>query len=155
MDKNGVIDYLKKAKGWQPDMVIIDYLELMLSTRGDENSENYLRQKSVATQIRALAARHNVCIFTATQTNRSGNESESQEKGIDVTQIAESYGKAMSIDYLISINQTQEEYQKAKDSGGPADARLFFAKNRNGQKFVTVPVRIYYNSMYIKPEQQL
>lgn len=138
-----LIDQLKRLHGWVPDVVIVDYLELMRGRRESDNRDDYARQKAVATQLRGVSQQENVFMISATQTNRSGNEAQT----IDVTKMAESYGKAMPMDYLVSINQSQDEYdmQFGEDNRpiGPAGGRMFIAKNRNGPKFLTIPVRIY------------
>lgn len=137
-----LLENLKRSKNWRPDLIIVDYLELMVGRRNSENNNgDYTKQKAIANQLRGLAINEDVVIYTATQTNRSGNE----EGIIDVTKMAESYGKSMSMDYLVSINQTEEEYEQE-----PAPARLYIAKNRNGPKFQTVPVQINYKTMKVK-----
>lgn len=152
---HALCDLLRRSKGWHPDVICLDYLELMVSRRASDNKDEYIKQKSVATQVRGLAQKENVCIFTATQTNRSGNNS--AEK-LDVTKISESYGKAMSIDYLVSVAQTPEEYNLQYDDANnpnrrivrPARARMYIAKNRNGPKDKSVPVEINYDTMLVK-----
>lgn len=138
-----LIDELKKTKGWIPDVVVVDYLELMTSNRSADNNDSYTRQKACSTQLRGLAQKENVVVFTATQTNRAGNDDTAT---IDVTKIAESYGKAMAIDYLVSINQTDQEHNEKPQS----QARLYVAKNRNGEDRKTIPISINYNTMKIK-----
>lgn len=146
-----LVEHLRRSKGWNPDIICLDYLELMVSRRVSDNKDEYLKQKSVTTQVRGLAKNLNVCVFTATQTNRSGNDSSGV---IDVTKMAESYGKAMPIDYLVSINQSSDEYRAQFDAHGnsvaPAFARMYIAKNRNGKKFQTIAVKINYNTMQIQ-----
>lgn len=148
------IDILKRSERWMPDIIIIDYLELMVSRRQSDNKEDYRRQKSVSTQVRGLATKHDVLIFTATQTNRSGNDSEN----IDITKIAESYGKSMPMDYLISINQDEDEYNDQFDAAGnsvrPVASRAYIAKNRNGPKFQSVELTINYKTMSVKEKTQ-
>ncbi len=72
----------------------------------------------------------------------------------DVTKIAESYGKSMPMDYLVSLNQSQEQYNQQYNnqqiSVHPAPAIMYIAKNRNGPKFQSVPIEINYNTMSIK-----
>lgn len=141
-----LLDDLKRSKAWIPKLIIVDYLELMVSKRESDNGNgDYSKQKAVSVQLRGLALSENTTIYTATQTNRSGNDGEI----IDVTKMAESYGKAMPMDYLVSINQTEEEYMQH-----PAPARLYVAKNRNGPKFITVDVKINYKTMIIKEASQ-
>jgi hypothetical protein len=146
-----LIDHLKRSKGWVPDVICVDYLELMRSRRATDNREEYAKQKAVATQVRGLANNENALVFTATQTNRSGN---TEGQIIDVTKIAESYGKSMPMDYLVSLNQSQEDYNQQYNnqhvSVHPAPAIMYIAKNRNGPKFQSVPIEINYNTMSIK-----
>lgn len=146
---HSVIDNLKKSKGWVPDIVVIDYLELMVSRDNRKNADDYAQQKSVATEVRGLAIKEDVLVYTATQTNRSGNDA----VNIDVTKMAESYGKSMPMDYLVSLNQTLDEYNAQFNDGEiirSADARMYIAKNRNGPKFVTIPIQINYLTMKVR-----
>jgi replicative DNA helicase len=154
-DIYSLVEDLKRSRGWVPDVIIIDYLELMVSRRESDNKDDYTRQKAVATQVRGVAQTLNVLVFSATQTNRSGNEQAADgagPKNIDVTKVSESYGKLMPIDYLISINQTQEEYNEQFEPShlGVGRARLFIAKNRNGVKFESIEVTINYKSMMVR-----
>lgn len=150
-DIYALVDKLRKTRGWMPDIVCVDYLELMISRRSSDQKEEYVRQKSVANQVRGFAKSENVFVFTATQTNRGGNNSDSV---IDVTKIAESYGKSMPIDYLISINQSTDEYEAQFDdherSVHNAGARMYVVKNRNGMRGRTIPITINYNTMRIR-----
>ena len=142
-DLNNLIDEIKKRENWVPDVLIVDYLELMVSRRSSDNDNDYTRGKAVATQLRGICMIQKTCGFTATQTNRSGNDDGEALIGVD--KIAESYGKTMPMDYLVSINQSKEELEST-----PPRARLYIAKNRNGRKFVTIPVTINYNNMSMK-----
>lgn len=141
-----LVDELRRNKGWVPDVIVIDYLELLLSRREADNKDQYQRQKSVSTQVRGVAINTNTLVFSATQTNRAGNDG---NESIDVTKISESYGKAMPMDYLVSINQTQEEYVEGQEKKS-ATARFYIAKNRTGKRFITVDIRINYETMRIK-----
>jgi replicative DNA helicase len=144
------IDNLKKTKGWTPKIVILDYLDLMVSRFTGMNDNDYWRQKSTANEIRGLAINEKVLVHSATQTNRSGvrsNNSRDQDPGssghlVDLDQVAESFGKAMPSDYVISLNQSRAQYTR-----DDPQIELFVAKNRNGPKFTTVTVDISYNLM--------
>lgn len=157
------LDGLKKIRGWKPKVVILDYLELMISRHASSNSEDYGRQKSVATEVRGLAKNENVVIHTATQTNRSGVKTNNQGPGnhdaeggnqrpnagmnhlINLDQTAESFGKNMPVDYVITINQSHDQYNRPDPK-----ADLFIAKNRNGPKFQMITVDISYDKMKFK-----
>jgi len=146
-DIYGIIDRNRRLHGWQPKVVVIDYLELMLSRHVYSNREgDYTRQKAVSTEIRGLAKNENVLVYTANQTNRSAISNRENAQLIDVDKSAESFGKNMPVDYVISMNQTEAEYA----SGG---LRLWVAKNRNGPKFVAIHASVNYNNMRIAEVQ--
>jgi replicative DNA helicase len=138
-----LITQLRRQWNWHPDVVVIDYLELMISRRDSDNVNDYTKQKQVATQLRGLARNEEVLVFTATQTNRQDPRSKGGPAGglIGLNRVAESYGKMKPMDYVLSANQEMEEY----NSDNP-QLRLFFAKNRNGQKNKVVPVSINYKT---------
>ena len=160
---------LRKQKGFQPDVVIIDYLELMLSRNASYNKEEYIRQKRTSTELRQLSKKENVFLCTASQTNRQGTDAAIQEgkkpgteikSVLDLNKIAESYGKAMPMDYIITVNQTKGEYAEGRENKNDINSpninaiiRFFVAKNRNGPKFKTVNARVNYETMKVKQEQ--
>lgn len=139
-----IIDNLKRMKGWKPDVVVLDYLELMVSRNPHYNKDDYTRQKHVSTEIRGLAKNEKVVIYTATQTNRSGSGG-NEDEPVDLNKSAESYGKNMPLDYVVSLNQSDRERQSI-----PPRLRLYIAKNRNGPKHDTIECTINYNNMQVK-----
>lgn len=145
---------LKRTRNWVPDVLVLDYLELMISRSTYDNREDYDRQKKVAVQLRELAVNENIIVFTATQTNRDGlggkgdHKDTSGSEVIGMNKAAESYGKMMSADYVVSLNQGEEEKPHGR-------YRLFIAKNRNGPAqngAIPVRVRVVYDTMSAKQE---
>jgi len=154
------IEFLRRNKGFHPDVLIIDYLELMISRNKAYNKDDYVKQKAVATELCHLADKENITIFTATQTNRSGvkeEPSQAQKATIDLDKIAESFGKSMPLAYIVSMNQTWDEYKSGYDKdqleNTNARLRLYIAKNRNGPKSETVATRVNYMTMRISEEE--
>ena len=137
---------LKRTQGWKPDVIIIDYMDLMVSRNAKYNSDDYTRQKHVATEIRGLAKNENVLIFTATQTNRGGMDDDAV---VDLNKAAESYGKQFALDYVVSLNQSTNE--RTQD---PAQLRFFIAKNRNGPKHEIITCNIDYKTMVVEESQR-
>jgi replicative DNA helicase len=137
-----IIANLKRTEGWKPDVVVLDYMDLMISRHKEYNKDEYTRQKHVATEIRGLAKNEEVLVFTATQTNRGGMDG---DRPIDLNKSAESFGKQFALDYVISLNQSMDER-----SQNPAQLRFFVAKNRNGPKHVTITCEIDYSTMVVK-----
>lgn len=140
-----LIEQLRRSRGWVPKVVVIDYLELMLSQRDEHNANDYSSQKHVSTQICGLAKSENVLVYSATQANRSGTDHAVRQDVIDLNKMAESYGKAMPVDYVVSLNQSEDEYKMT-----PPQVRMFIAKNREGPKFETILCDIDYSTMKVK-----
>jgi replicative DNA helicase len=137
-----LLDSLKRLHNWKPDVVIIDYMDLMVSRNPAYNKDDYGRQKHVAGEIRGLAKNENVLVFTATQTNRDGAKG---DELIDLTKAAESFGKSFALDYVITLNQTTQDRTM-----NPPRIHLYIAKNRNGPKNEVVHCEINYNTMVVK-----
>lgn len=106
--------------GFKPDMVVVDYADIMRSTSRSDLQRQELQ--FVFEELRALAMELDVPIWTATQSNRDGLSADV----IGMGNMAESYGKAMVCDLIISLNQKEQE--KASNR-----MKLFIAKNRAGQ----------------------
>lgn len=137
-----LLDNLRRKHGWHPDVLILDYLDLIVSRNPSYNKDDYTRQKHVATEVRGLAKNENLLIFTATQTNRSGA---GDEEVVDLTKAAESFGKQFPLDYIVSLNQS-----RADRLATPPRLRMFIAKNRNGPKHEMINCTIDYNTMVVK-----
>lgn len=143
-DIRSLINIIRKTHGWTPKVVVLDYLDLMISRRPENNKDDYTRQKHVAAETCGFAKSENVLVYSATQTNRSGTDPVVRASNADLNKMAESYGKAMPPDYVISLNQSQEEYE-----ADPPIIRMYAAKNRFGKKFVQVHCSAFYSTMKI------
>ena len=99
---------LKTKKKFVPDIIYIDYINICASSRlkmgASVNSYTYI--KAIAEELRGLAVEHNLPIFTATQTNRSGFASSDPE----MTDTAESFGLPQTVDFMFAaVNSEQLE----------------------------------------------
>lgn len=139
-----LLDNLRRTESWKPDVVIVDYLDLMISRHAGFNKDDYSSQKHVANELRGFAKNEEVLVFTATQTNRSAA---SGEEVADLSKVAESFAKQFSLDYIVSLNQTQSERKMT-----PPRIRMFVAKNRNGPKHETITCSVDYDTMLIKEQ---
>lgn len=135
--------YLKKLtnKGIKPDMVVLDYINLLHCTIGNNS---YERVKHAAEQVRALSYTFNCPIITATQINRGGiNE---QNPGVE--NISESIGLAATADCIMSIWQDDGDV----DLGV---IRLGMVKNRYGQNFGTCTMAVDYSTLTVTQAQNI
>lgn len=110
------LDLLEQSLRFIPDILLIDYADLMAHDRQQLRTELELTYQ----QLRALAIERNIAVVTASQSNRVGGEA----KHVGLQHTAEAIGKANISDNVITFNQTADE--KAQGL-----ARLFVAKGRN------------------------
>ncbi len=101
------VEKLAEVKGWKPDVLIIDYLNLIrpnaMNAKGD--SSMYQDGKVVSEELRALSYRLEIPIITAVQCNSSGFNT----ADIGMQNIAESRGIAHTADFIAGLYQTEEE----------------------------------------------
>lgn len=92
----GLLDELAIKKEFKPDVILVDYLNLMNSIR--VKGENmYSIVKSIAEELRGLAVEGDYCIVSGTQITRSGfNASD-----IDLTDTSESIGLPATVDFML------------------------------------------------------
>jgi replicative DNA helicase len=102
-----LLDELSLKKGFIPDVIIIDYLNICASSRITLAAGSYTYIKSIAEELRGMAVEQNVPILTGTQTNRGGFSSSDVEMG----DTAESFGLPHTLDLFIAI-MTNEALEK-------------------------------------------
>jgi replicative DNA helicase len=116
-------------RGFRPGLVIIDYADIMKSSRAYDSLRHEL--KLIYEELRGLANEKKIPFWTASQSNREGSNSEV----VDLTNMSEAYGKAMVADVVLSISRKSTE--KSAGTG-----RLYIAKNRAGRDGLVYPVAI-------------
>ena len=116
-------------KGIKPSIVIIDYADVMKSTRAYDSLRHEL--KLIYTELRNLAVELNIPVWTASQANRDSSKSEV----VGLENLGEAYGKAQVADVVLSISRKPME----KSTGG---GRIFVAKNRAGRDGLLFPINI-------------
>jgi replicative DNA helicase len=95
---------LKIKKGFVPDLIIVDYIGITQSSRYKFDGSTYNYGKAVAEELRALAVKFDVPVWSAAQVNRSGFKS----TDIDMDNTAESFGLPAFADFIIGIMQDEE-----------------------------------------------
>ena len=118
------------AAGNKPDLVILDYADLLLSNNSN-NDSTYSEQGGVYIELRGMGGELQIPIWTASQTNRAGIDSEV----IEADKIADSYAKVMNADFIMSVSR------KAKDKLNNT-ARFHVMKNRFGPDGITFPSKM-------------
>ena len=107
---NAIIQELKIKKGFKPDVVMVDYINITAPAMTKSNDNMYTRIKTVSEELRAFAVVNDVPVFSATQFNREGQKSANPE----MTDVAESSGLAATVDLLLAGISTPELRESGK-----------------------------------------
>lgn len=114
-------------QGKRPDIIIVDYADLL---RG-HGTEKRHELEGIYEDLRGLAGDYEIPVWTASQANRSALE----EDVIDASKVAESYGKVMVADFIISLSRKVQD--KLAGTG-----RWHVIKNRFGPDGITLPSKM-------------
>ena len=115
-----------ESTGYIPEVVIVDYGDLMRST--DKSNARWEELGIVYEDLRGLAGELGVPIWTASQSQRASLNDDIIEAG----RIAESFNKIMTADFVMSISR------KLADKVANT-ARIHIMKNRFGPDGLTFP----------------
>ena len=122
----------------KPDVIIVDYADLLLS-HSNKSDSTYAEQGGVYIDLRGMSGELGIPIWTASQTNRSAIDSEV----IEADKIADSYAKVMNADFIMSWSR------KSKDKLNNT-ARAHIMKNRFGPDGITFPCKMDTNTGFIE-----
>jgi replicative DNA helicase len=134
--------YIKslERKGFYPDVVFIDYAGLLKpdgdpedARRSRSNDSRYEEIGSVCVELRSMAQRLKMLVWTAFQ----GNRQSMGKKIVTMKDLAESFKPAMDSDILIAICQTEQERLRER-------ARLYSMKVRGGRAYMDFNVKMDY-----------
>ena len=101
-----LLNELNLKKGFVPDVIMIDYLNICASARLKPGAgvNSYTFVKAIAEEIRGLAVEFNVPIWSATQLTRSGYTS--TDPGMEDT--SESFGLPATADFFFALVVTEQ-----------------------------------------------
>jgi replicative DNA helicase len=117
-----------QSSGFDPDLVIIDYGDLMRSRRGYDQKRFEL--ESIYEDLRGFAMETKLPIWTATQSNREGFS----DDVITIDKVGEAISKVHVADFFATFSQR----------------KFHIGKNRMGAAGVNLDIEIDYGSSLIK-----
>lgn len=118
--RNLIKEYEVKKK-FKPDIIYLDYLELVRPSFSRKSDNSYTDCKRVSEEIRAIAVEHGIPIVSAVQSNRDGmGKSE-----LSMKNTADSVGIAFTGDIVFGVTQSPELLEAGKFS-------IQILKNRYG-----------------------
>ncbi len=131
---NAYLDSLEMKDNWIPDVLVVDYADLM-KVRGKGSNDYRIELGQIYKELRGLAVERNLMLITASQSNRGGADKER----IDDTDIAEDYSKIATADTVITYSQKETE----KTLGL---ARLYVANSRNAEDRFEILISQHYST---------
>lgn len=111
-----------RLKGIVPDVVIIDYGDLLRNVETSSREEKRHGLEAIWQDMKALAQTLKIPVVTATQTNRTGYAADI----IMPDQVSEDFSKIMTADIIITLARNMQ--QKIAGMG-----KMYLAKNRQGK----------------------
>jgi hypothetical protein len=114
---NNLLDHLERSERFKPDIVILDYLNLM--EIGDVR-QHRLSLGRLGVTLRGIAVTRKLAMVTATQTNRASEKA----KVISGTHVAEDWSLLGTADTVVTYTQSPQERENNM-------ARLYIDAARN------------------------
>ena len=112
---------LGRVQGFVPDLVIVDYLDIIKPHGLNAVESPYIAQGQISKELRGLASEFDLCLWTATQSNRGSVD----KNVLTIADKADSFRAVADADVLIGLMRTPEEVTENT-------ARLSLAKVRDG-----------------------
>lgn len=117
--------------GFDPDIIIIDYADILRPTHQSYKVDNYNDAGKIYSELRCIAGEMQKAIWTASQQNRSALDKEI----IGASSIADSSKKINIADFVMSLSRLADD--KIRGTG-----RVHIIKNRFGFDGLTFPVKL-------------
>jgi replicative DNA helicase len=140
---NTIESHIRKCidLGHKPDLIIIDYIDLLKSNRKSVDIKDEI--DDVYTAIKGMARELNTPIWSVSQVNRAG----AKDDIVEGDKAAGSYNKIMIADFIASLSR--KRIDKLNKTG-----RVHIMKNRYGQDGMTYNAQINTDNGSIKIDTQ-
>jgi hypothetical protein len=121
------VERIQTLHNFKIDVMIVDYADILKPLEKEKNSNSYSEMGGIYEELRQAAGELQIPVWTASQTNRAGG----QEDVVQAHNIADSYRKIMTADFVLSVSRNTTD--KANNT-----ARCHVIKNRFGQDGITL-----------------
>ena len=96
------IKKLKQTRGFVPDIIFVDYLNIMRPNGGNASSLSlYEKSGRIAEELRAISSELKIPVVTATQQSRSANGYAGEN--VDMSNVSESSGISATADVMVAL----------------------------------------------------
>lgn len=134
----GIESYLRQSKtlrGWTPDLLVVDYMDIL--KRPFKRAETHEQLEEISKQLKNLAQRNKIPVWTASQVNRHG----AQKDIITNEDSSASYAKIFAADVVLTASPKDDKDTERRF------ANLFISKNRQGKDGRTLPFECDFEHM--------
>ena len=100
------LELIKYREGFVPDVIVLDYLNIVAPSV--KVNEERLQQQKIVWDIKSLADKYNIPVFTASQAKMEANKVER----MDVTHRGKSIDISQGINLSIALDQSEEEKEE-------------------------------------------
>lgn len=134
-----LIKDLRARKGFDPDVLVIDYIGCMIPNgRTNINANSNEIFKTICGQARALGMEFGIPVISAMQSNRGGINS----SDLELTDAADSIGQTFKADAIFGLTQTDEQKKAGLYS-------LSLLKSRFGRNRMRKYIGVDYDKMRV------
>jgi replicative DNA helicase len=99
-----LLQELRQKKGFVPDIIYVDYINIMACQRYSTKVARHLYIQGIAEELRAIGQTEEIPVWSATQTNREGAKS----SDADITDVSEAWGLPATADFFLIVIQPDE-----------------------------------------------
>lgn len=124
------------------DVVVLDYADLLISQ--EKLKESRFELNRLYQELRILAGRFEVPVWTASQSNRAALN----KRVVSMADVAEAYGKTNHADLILALCQTDEEKEDK-------EMRIFVAKTRMGETNPIITLHCDLSRMVLRAGKEL
>lgn len=137
------LEKLKKNKNFIPDLIIVDYLNIMSTNSSSSHMKSYQKIGTISKELRSISIETKIPILTGTQANRSSSGGGYATEEISMSNTSDSAGINMDADCLFALYQMQGQREQNR-------MNVKILKNRLGG-FVnqSFPMYVDYNTLKI------
>jgi len=122
-----------------PDVIYVDYIELMLPIHNNHAETTFTEIKRVSEELRAVSVETGIPVVSAVQINREAMKAER----VSLTDVSQSIGIAATADLIVGIHQTEAMKAISKYN-------WLILKNRFGKRGDSIPIDVSLEKMRVQ-----
>lgn len=142
LDIDAELRRLERNHGWRPDLLIIDYADLMTGRHPELYRSETQSQRAAYRDVKRLTSRQ-YAIWTASQATRPNTKQMEEQHILYSNSVADTYEKVRAADFLGSLNQTPDEknaktmrlYHEMYRSNAAGQMASIYADSENMQMY--------------------